>query len=159
MGSYDLIAQLAPLIAEHQGNGTMSAVLLGPGDPPQKIQVGNYTLEAAFLNPRRAASGEQPQAAQPSASAIFIATGPDEYFVAGSGVTVRFSPNTPGPPLAGLASVEEGVFVNGRWVPGRGLAGDESDEGQYIILRKPSGCCAPPGSNRSIQRVTLYRYR
>jgi hypothetical protein len=43
-----LIAQLAPLISEHQGNGTMSAVLLGPNDPPQKIQVGNYTLEASF---------------------------------------------------------------------------------------------------------------
>jgi hypothetical protein len=43
-----VIAQLAPLISEHQGNGTMSAVLLGPKDPPQKIQVGNYTLEASF---------------------------------------------------------------------------------------------------------------
>ena len=159
MGSYDLITQLAPQIAEHQGNGTMSAVLLGPSDPPQKIQVGNYTLEVAFLSPRRAASGEPPQASAPSASAIFIATGPDEYIAAGSGVTVSFSPNTPGPPLAGLASVEEGVFVNGRWVPGRGLAGDESDEGQYLILRRPSGCCAPPGSTKSIQRVTLYRYR
>ena len=27
--SYDVIKQLAPLISEHQGNGTMSAVLLG----------------------------------------------------------------------------------------------------------------------------------
>ena len=158
-GSYDLITQLAPLIAEHQGKGTMSAVLLGPNDPPQKIPVGNYTLEVAFLSPRRPANGEPPQGTQPSASAIFIATGPDEYIAAGSGVTVSFSPNTPGPPLAGLASVEEGVFVNGRWVPGRGLAGDESDEGQYLILRRPSGCCAPPGSTKSIQRVTLYRYR
>ena len=49
IASFDLIAQLAPLIAEHQGNGTMSAVLLrGPNDPPQKIQVGNYTLEVTF---------------------------------------------------------------------------------------------------------------
>ena len=42
---YDLLSQLAPLILEHQGNGTMSAVLMGPNDPPQKIQVGNYTLD------------------------------------------------------------------------------------------------------------------
>ena len=48
IGSYDLLTQLAPLILEHQGNGTMSAVLLGPNDPPQKVQVGNYTLEATF---------------------------------------------------------------------------------------------------------------
>jgi len=146
--SYDLIAQLAPLISEHQGNGTMSAVLLrGPNDPPQKIQVGNYTLEAAFLSSRRA-TGEAAQGTPPPAAAIFIATGPDEYFAAGSGMTVSFSPNTPGPPLAGLATVEEGTFVNGRWAPGRGLAGDDSDEGQYLMLR-----------TRGIQHVTLYRYR
>jgi len=30
----------------------MSAVLLGANDPPQKIQVGNYTLEASYLKPR-----------------------------------------------------------------------------------------------------------
>jgi len=44
--------------------------------------------------------------------------------------------------------VEEGTFVNGRWAPGRGLAGDDSDEGQYLMLR-----------TRGIQHVTLYRYR
>jgi len=37
---FDLIAQLAPLIAKHQGDGTMSAVLLAAADPPKKIQVG-----------------------------------------------------------------------------------------------------------------------
>ena len=52
IGSYDMLAQLTPLILEHQGNGTMSAVLLGPNDPPQKVRVGNYTLEAAFMKPR-----------------------------------------------------------------------------------------------------------
>jgi hypothetical protein len=137
IGGYDLIAQLAPLISAHQGKGTMSAVMLGPNDPPQKIQVGNYTLEASF-RPRadawRATIRRRPP---PPAAAIFIATGPDEYFVAGSGVTVTFSPNTPGPPLAGLATVEEGTFVNGRWVPGRRLAGDDTrgGAGPYSVVR------------------------
>ena len=124
-----------------------TVLLRGPSDPPQKIQVGNYTLEVAFLSSRRA-TGEAPQGTPPPAAALFIATGSDEYFAAGSGVTVSFSPSTPGPPLAGLDVVEEGTFVNGRWVPGRGLAGDDSDEGQYLMLRA-----------RGIQRVTLYRYR
>jgi len=47
IAGYDLIAQLAPLISAHQGKGTISAVLLGQNDPSQKIQVGNYTVEAA----------------------------------------------------------------------------------------------------------------
>ncbi len=159
ISSYDLIAQLAPLITQHQGNGTMSAVLLrGPNDPPRKIQVGNYTLKVAFLIPGRQ---PPPQGTPPPAAAIFIATGPDEYFAAGigSGLTVSFSPNTPGPPHAGLASVEEGTFVNGRWVAGRSLAGDDSDEGQYLLLRKSSLCCLPPTRTNSIQHFTLYRYR
>jgi hypothetical protein len=152
---YDLLSRLAPLILEHQGNGTMSAVLLGPNDPPQKVKLGNYTLEAAFLRPRRVLPTEArmpgappPRDPPPTAAAIFIATGPDEYFAAGNGVKVTFSPNTPGPPLAGLATVENGTFVNGRWVPDRLLAGDDTREGEYLDLQ-----------NMDIQRVTLYRYR
>jgi hypothetical protein len=61
---------------------------------------------------------------------------------------MTFTPNTPGPPLAGLATVEEGRFVDGRWTPGRLLAGDDTGQGEDIQLR-PNG----------ILRVTLYRYR
>ncbi len=43
--------------------------------------------------------------------------------------------------------MEEGKFVDGRWVPGRRLAGDDTEQGQYLILR-----------NLGILRVTLYRY-
>jgi hypothetical protein len=158
IASFDTIAQMAPLIAEHQGNETMSAVLLrGPNDPPQKIQFGNYTLEVKFyVMPKMFGVPPPPEPPLPAA-AIFIATGPDEFFAAGSGVTVTFSPNTPGPPLAGLATVEEGAFVNGRWVPGRRLNGDDSDEGNFLMLDR-SGCCWPPAA-KSIQRFTLYRYR
>ena len=156
-GSYDLLTQLAPLMAEHQGKGTMSAVLLrSPDDPPQRIQVGNYTLEVAFLNPQKTLGEPPPQG---PVAAIFIAAGPDEYFAAGSGVTVGFSPNTPGPPHVGLATVEEGTFVNGRWVPGCVMAGDDDDEGQYVILNRPSGCCSPSTTTKMIQHITLYRYR
>ena len=51
IGSYELIDELSPLIVKHEGDGTMSAFLLGPDDPPQKMKVGNYTVEAAFLKP------------------------------------------------------------------------------------------------------------
>jgi hypothetical protein len=164
IGSYDLLAQLTPLILQHQGDGTMSAVLLGPDDPPQKVRVGNYTLEAAFMKPR-VAPLTQPTPIPPNtfASAIFIATGPDEYYVAGSGIILTFSPNTPGLPLAGLATVEEGSFVNGRWVPGRLLAGDSTEEGESVRLLWAPGSWVPVYRQRSsadaIQRVTLYRYR
>ena len=162
---YDLVSRLAPLILEHQGNGSMSAVLMRANDPAQKIQVGNYTLEVQPAGsrggppapPAQPAQPAQPgQPAQPArtapqgppAVAMFIATGPDEYLAIGSGVTVGFTPNTPGPPLAGLATVEEGTIVNGHWVPGRRLAGDDDAQGEALNLR-----------TMGIQRFTLYRYR
>jgi hypothetical protein len=160
--AYDVIAQLAPLISAHQGNGTMSAVLLRWYDPPQKIQVGNYTLEVSFLRPRVLPGSPVPQPPFPSAAAIFIATGPDEYYAAGNGVNVAFSPNTPGPPLAGLATVEEGTFVSGRWVPGRRLAGDDTGSHSLVLPRLHADKEHPAlfgPSQKGIQRVTLYRYR
>jgi len=67
---YDLITQLAPLISEHQGKGTMSAVLIGPDDPPQKVPLGNYTLEVAYLRP------ESRRARQPPRSKPCLLRGP-----------------------------------------------------------------------------------
>ena len=150
---YDLISQIAPLILKHQGDGTMTAILPGPKDAPTKIQLGNYTLEVGPARPRGAppAQGQpsSPQPQAPASVAMFIAAGPDEYYAIGRGVTIYFypNPNAPGQPLAGLGTVEEGRFVNGKWVPGRLLAGDDTEQGQYLDLR-----------SLGILRFTLYRY-
>jgi len=163
ISGYDLATQLTPLILKHQGTGTISAVLLEPKDPPQKIRLGNYTLEVAFVRPRAERRGEPAPEPPTLAGAIFIATGPDEYIAAGFGVSVGFSPNTPGPPLVGLEIVEEGSFVNGRWVPGRQLAGDDTIEGDCLELKWPRKGEAPSLKSRlsteGIQRFTLYRYQ
>ena len=126
--------------------------------------MGNYTLTVSFVRPR-VAPLTQPTPIPPNtfAAGIFIATGPDEYFVTGLGINITFAPNTPGPSHAGLATVEEGSFVDGRWVPGRMLAGDSTDEGQSIGIAWPQGSWVPEYRQRAspdaIQRVTLYRYR
>jgi hypothetical protein len=67
-----------------------------------------------------------------------------------------------------LGTVDEGAFVNGRWVPGRQLAGDDTGQGDYVGLWgfwKSAGWPGDVGPENlflrdlSIQRVTLYRYR
>jgi hypothetical protein len=155
--SYAIIEQLAPLILESQGKGKMAGVIAIADEPPQKIALGNYVLEVSYTRPRRPpAPPATPAPSRPPdrAGALFIAVGPDEYITAGSGpVDVSFSPNTPGDPIAGIVSIDEGVFVEGRWVPGRRLNGDENGQGRYVRLR---GGTLPNGS---IQRVKLYRYR
>jgi hypothetical protein len=162
---YELIAQLAPLIIRNQGKGTMAAVWLGPKDQSQKVRLGNYTLEVARLGARFMAGPApvpppaQPEpATPPSAAAIFIAAGPDEFYAAGTGVSVMFSPNTPGPEHAGLGTVEEGVFVDGRWIPSRQIAGDETGEGSNLSLRTHPADRIPD-RYVGIQHFTLYRYK
>ena len=166
--SYDIIRQLSPLLLENQGKGRTAGAVAIAGEAPQKIPLGNYTLTVSYARsgrdpmpaPKGAAGAAAPATEAPPnrladrAGALFIAVGPDEYVMASSGpVNVRFSPNTPGPPVAGIDSIEEGTFVDGRWVPGRRLNGDESDSDKSVRL---GGGVIPNGR---IQRVKLYRYR
>jgi hypothetical protein len=164
--SYDIIRQLTPLIVENQGKGKMAGAVAVADEPPQKIPLGNYILTVSYArsgrDPMPAPKGAAATPAPPPAparlaeraGALFIALGPDEYLAAGSGpVNIRFSPNTPGPPIAGIASIEEGTFVDGRWVPGRRLNGDESGSDTAVRI---GGGVIPNGK---IQRIKLYRYR
>ena len=155
--SYATAAQLAPLILEYQGKGKMAGVVVSADDPQQKIELGDYVLTVSYPRSSRPAAIPPPAPAPsgpPPAGAIFISVGPDEYVIAGSGqATVTFSPNTAGPPIAGVLSIEEGSFVNGRWTPGRRLNGDETSQGKFVRIGR-SGI-----PNGAIQRVKLYRYR
>jgi hypothetical protein len=136
----------------------MSAVLVGQKDPPKKVQVGNYTFEVSFMTPRGLPGTPALQPPFSSGVALFINTGPDEYYAAGNSASVTFAPNSPGPEHAGLGTVEEGTFVNGRWIPSRQLAGDETGQGQQLSLRS-SPADRIPDRYAGIQRFTLYRYR
>jgi len=50
---------------------------------------------------------------------------PDEFLLVGSGLSPSFTPDSPGPKLAGIGSIDEGRFEKGTWIPGRRLNGDE----------------------------------
>jgi hypothetical protein len=151
--SYDVLSQLAPLILENQPRGRVAGMLL-EDLTPSEVRLGDYTLHVSGGGPRRplfgAATSSQALSAQPP-HGIFIAAGKDEFYLAGSGLTITFSANTAGPPIVGLATVEEGRFVDGRWTRGRTLAGDDTGQGNNLSLRGDHG----PG----ILRAILYRYR
>jgi hypothetical protein len=82
------------------------------------------------------------------ATAVLISTGPDEYYIIGNNFSITFSANGPGPEQVGLGTVEEGNFVDGKWVAGRRLAGDDTQQGEFPTIR-----------TRGVMRITLYRYR
>jgi hypothetical protein len=79
---------------------------------------------------------------------LILSTGPDEFYVAGLGVSVRYS-SRDNALTARIGEVDEGSFVDGKWSPGRRLNGDETAGGGEIRL---------PDDVYSIQRVRLYRH-
>ena len=143
--SYDLLTQLAPLILDQQGKGVMAGLL--PEGPeqrlPQQLRLGNYILNVGFDRPTG-------QTASILSGGLVITIGEGEYIFAGTGLTVTFEAAAPGDQQVGLLSVEEGKYVNGQWVAGRRLNGDQTHQGRHLRL--------VPGEF-GIQRIKLYRYR
>jgi beta-galactosidase GanA len=139
--SYAMILQLSPLILAHQGLGQMTAFHLTADHPAVTATLNGYAVQigrdALFGNTVKEGYG------------LVIAVGPDEFLGAGTGFWVTFKPLTPGPKLAGLASVEEGTYRAGTWTPGRRLNGDETDQGGHWRF---------PSYSLSLQRCAVYRY-
>jgi len=156
--AYATLAQMTPLILDAQAKGTIGAAWLNTQQAQDDISVGNYTAHIELLRNRRSGA-----LAASLGYAIVISTGPDEYFVAGRNVQVTFSPDTPGPQIAGLADAETGKFVKGRWIAGRKMNGDDVllDYNQAAAAAKnQSGSGLMFGSDGpTIQRVKLYRYQ
>ena len=156
--AYGVLAEMAPLILAAQSNGTIGAAWLNLGLTNQDINVGNYTLHVEIQRNRRSQA-----VAAPLGYALAVSTGPDEFFVTGRGVQVTFSPNTPGPQIAGLARAETGRFDHGRWMPGRRMNGDDVllDYHQAAAAaRNQSGSGLMFGADGPvIQHVKLYRYQ
>jgi hypothetical protein len=80
---------------------------------------------------------------------MLIYAGGEDFWFAGQGITVTMR-GMDGPPLVGIDIAEEGEFINGKWIAGRRLNGDQTHQGRHIRL--------PPGQFQ-IQKVRLYRYR
>jgi len=159
--SYDLLTQLTPLILEHQGKGEMAGLL--PEGPeqrlPQQLRLGDYVLNVTFERQLTQPTGPQnpgvptsagSQSANILSGGLVIATGPNEFVFAGTGLTVTFEVDTPGDPIVGILAADEGQYANGQWIQGRRLNGDQTHQGRHLRL---------PAGRFGIQRIKLYRYR
>ena len=146
--AYQLIAQLQPLITAHQGKQEMDAVLLDKTKQLSTVVLGDY--EFSFKNSYtlgwEAGAGEE---VWDFGGAIIIQTGPNEFYIAGSGVVATFKNQRQRNKIVGILKNEEGVFENGKWRVIRHLNGDQTHQGRHIRISH---------GDYSIQRLTLYEY-
>jgi beta-galactosidase GanA len=161
--AYGVLQQLKPYILDAQGTDRM--VGFKPRQlydetlvyEPETRDVGPYRFTIAYAdiqrpvaNPGADASVPGTTAAIAAAGGMIIQIGPEEYLIAGQGITVTFKPRTGKAALAGIDSAFEGEFDStGKWVPGRLLNGDQTHQGRHIRLES---------GKWQIQRVKLYDY-
>jgi hypothetical protein len=150
------LSQIAPQILEHQSSGTIAGVALDKQRPNEKVKLGNYILNVELPHGR----GAQTLVPDIIGYGLFMAAGPDEYLLAGNNLLVTFTPNTPGPPIAGLAGQEAGRFDNnGKWVATHFLGGDDSVFSSDPPAGQSGSVVRLAFGEHAIQRVKLYRYR
>jgi beta-galactosidase GanA len=140
------------VLLANQGQGRISGVR-----PPvaydgtitatsERITLGDFEFTISFIDPWI------PKAQQTidAHGGLIVQIAPEEFYFAGSGLTITTKPASPGPHLVGIDAAWEGKFVNGEWKPGRLMNGDQTHQGRHIRLEP---------TEFSIQRVKFYRYR
>jgi beta-galactosidase GanA len=148
--SYKTLSQLSPLILKNAGTSAMAGFWLDQSNQTQKVILGDYSFNVAHEFTWPYSGGFRQTNGWPRCGGIIIPAGANEFFVAGTGLVMTFASNSGDKPTAGIVSVEEGTFVNGRWAPGRRLNGDEDHQGRQLHF----------GTNEcGIQKVKLYQYR
>jgi beta-galactosidase GanA len=121
--SYHAIAQIAPLLLEHQSAGDMHGFVLDRGNSSVEFAINGIELHVSLDEIFGSGAKE--------GFGLIVADGPDRFLGVGKGFRVSFSmPSEAGPHL-GIAIVDEGTFDDGKWVPGRRLNGDENDQGKF----------------------------
>ena len=170
--SYAALSQVQQLILQHNGKGTMAGIYLDTTEKSQSFELNGYSIKANLLVPMFAPAGgavaglSSTDKRVTSAGGIIFSTAPDEFIIVGKDFTLSFTPlNTdPNKPKIDIAYMDDGSFVNGKWITTRRLNGDEGtgggdygfgfNKGYSALLRfQPSS-----NGNYNIVKFKLYRY-
>ncbi|AQR73821.1 DUF5597 domain-containing protein [Sphingomonas sp. LM7] len=147
---YGLLDSMTPEIVRAQASGRIAGFsptvsFEGAVDETPQVQtLGGYRFTVSFVDPWTAKDKQVPA----EHGGMILWLGGEDYLIAGGGITVTVEP-ADGKGRVGLDRVEEGRFVDGKWVPGRTLNGDQTHQGRHVRL--------PPDA-QGVQRVRLYRY-
>jgi len=135
--SYAALTQVKELILQHQGKGTIVGIYVDTTEKTQSIELNGYRVKANLNVPMFAPAGGDVAGLGSldkkaiSAGGLLFSTGPDEFLIVGKDFTLSFTPSASdvNKPKVDVEYMDEGSFVNGRFVRKRRLNGDEGTGG------------------------------
>lgn len=145
---YDLVKQLTPVLEQYKGLGKIDGVLLDKENVIQIIKLGNYEFTFKHDYTLNWSDGAK-EAIWPMSSAIIIETGPDEFYIAGSGIVVTFKSLKNNALNTGILKVDQGRFDNNVWRTIRHFNGDQTHQGRHLRISV---------GDYEIQKLKLYTY-
>jgi hypothetical protein len=142
---YEVLDSLSDILPALQAAGSTRGMVLHSNSPrpTQTVALGDYLFEATLSRSWPAKSLLEDDGAM-----IILQSSVNEFYIAGSGLTVSFYRNPDvDAKVSGIASVEEVNRANGGWTTLRRLNGDQTNQGRQLAM-------APHQIN--IYRVILY---
>ncbi|MBD0367610.1 MAG: DUF5597 domain-containing protein, partial [Flavisolibacter sp.] len=164
--TFAVLSQVKDLILQHQGKGTMAGLFVDTMDKSQTFNLNGYAVKADLTVPR-VFPGAPPVKGPAMAGGIVFAVGPDEFIAVGKDYELTFTPVNAEHQLSQIDVdfMEEGSFVNGKWVTTRRLNGDEGTGGGGIGVVAPKNTRVGalrfqknPTDDYSIVRIKFFRY-
>jgi hypothetical protein len=132
MQVYGAISSVEDMLTAAQSAGLTRGLALHANSPraSQTVALGGYLFEASLS---RAWSTGALQTND--GGMLLIESRPDEFFVVGSGLTVKMSrdPDTDGK-TGGIASIEEVSRAGAEWAVSARLNGDQSNQGRQLSM-------------------------
>ncbi len=129
---YDALDQMSDMLLSSQASGNVRALMLHKDSPrpTRTIALGGYLFECALSRswPSRALSTDD-------GAMIAIKSGQNEFYIAGSGLTISFErgPDTDNK-IGGIASIEEVSRSANVWTVVRRLNGDQNNQGRQLQM-------------------------
>ena len=129
---YEVLDQLSEMLPASQPSGKVRALVLHRDSfrATRTIALGGYLFEAALSRTWPARTPATDDGAM-----LVMESKPNEFYVAGSGLTVSFvrDPDTDDK-VGGIASIEEVRREHGAWTTLRRLNGDQDNQGRQLQM-------------------------
>jgi beta-galactosidase GanA len=145
--AYNILNQLTPLITTYGAKDAVRGFLFDKDSVMKEVKLGNYLITVKHEYTLGWSPGSK-DSDWPLTGGLIIEISPDEFYVAGTGIVLTFKSTIDGK-KAGLLTVDEGVFKNSTWIPGRRMNGDQDHQGRHVRISAGEYC---------IQHIRLYNY-